>query len=102
MVFFECGDAAVDLVVAQDVAGSFLYEIVFLGQGFLSGSTVGARVQDLWSRIRKKYIAFNTPNQLQKLSSEMIVKKKKHAKPQLKTKGAEMRNLVPILLEIAK
>ena len=49
---------AVDLGVAQDVAGSFLYGCVFLGRGFLIGTTVDSRVQDLWSKIRKKVHGF--------------------------------------------
>ena len=39
---------------------------------------------------------------MQKLTLEMIVKKKKNAKPKLKTKGAEMRNLVPIISQLAE
>ena len=37
---------AIDLGVAQDVAGSFLYELVLFGQGFLNGPTVDSRGQE--------------------------------------------------------
>ncbi len=93
---------SVDLGCAADAAGSFFYELLHNGGGFLTGRTVLKRVQDLWAMVRRLYKQHKTPNRLQALTKDMICKKKANSKPKLKAKAAEMRHLVPIIVEIAK
>ncbi len=92
---------AVDLGSAQDAAGAFLYELIRY-HGFLDGNTVEQRANSLWKLINWLYKQLGPPNRLQTITVEMICKKKVGAKPKLRTKGAEMRHLVPCLVEIAK
>ena len=92
----------VDLGVAQDATGSFFYEMVHNGNGFLDGTTVEKRVQSLWKMISGFYKQFRTPSRLQALTPEMICKKKAGAKPKLRTKGGEMRHLIPCVVELAQ
>ena len=93
---------AVDLGCAADAVGSFFYDLVHGKHGFLDGSTALRRVQTLWAMIKTEYKKMKTPNRLQSLTLEMIVKKKKNSKPKLRAKGAEMRRLVPCVVNIAK
>ena len=93
---------AADLGTSADVTGSFLFEMVNYGRGFLSGTTKEKRVQDLWSRIRKLYKQFGTPNRLQALTVQMICKSKHASKPKLRAKAAEMRHLIPCVVQLAK
>ena len=57
---------------------------------------------NLWKLIRTLYAQQKTPNRLQDLTPAMIIKKKKASKPKLRAKAAQMRHLIPIVVEIAR
>ncbi len=93
----------VDLGIALDAIGNLFWILVHEKIGFLTGSTIEARVVSLWNRVNTLYKQHKTPCRLQQLTREMIKRKKTaNSHPKLKAKGGECRQLVPIVLQIAE
>ncbi len=92
---------ALDLGFACDALGSFFWSLVSVRSSFLDGTIIAERVTSLWKRINALYKANATECRMQTLTKDMLIKKKKGAKPKLRTKGGETRHLAPIALHIA-
>ena len=86
----------VDLGVAADTAGQILWQV----QLRLPGSNVAERLKALFLEMKGFYGESHSPDQLNTLTETMI-RKDSRAAPKLKAKGAEVRKLIPFLVEIA-
>ena len=68
----------------------------------MEGNNQEERVLSLWKTIQHYYKVFKSTCRLQTITLEMIVKKKANAKPKLRAKGGESRQLIPLAVQLAK
>ena len=87
---------AVDLGVAQEIAGNVFYEA--LGT-FAAGRNKALQVANLQLKLKAHYKRMKTANRIGELTPEML--KKDGKAPKLRAKGGETRHVVPFALEIA-
>ena len=87
---------AVDLGVAQDLAGNVLSEYI---DKFANGRNRKEKVTFCWQKLKKYYSSMKPTSRLDALSWPMV--KRDGKAPKLKAKGAETRGVVPFVVQLA-
>ena len=88
---------ASDLGFTQDLLGNIIWEYA---RYVAHGANLEARMDVVWTKLKKHYETMHTTNRLHALTVEMVRPPGK--KPKMRTKGAETRNLVPFGVVLAQ